>query len=102
MFIWNVFQVALPGVNCRSFVAVLEYLYTDNCTSLGKIPAEDVLVLADFFCLTHLVQICEVQIYGELLNMTKKDLLDVLAFAKVSGYTKLSCKPFFFLNDVSF
>lgn len=76
-------QVALPGVNCRSFLAVLEYLYTDNCTSLGKIPAEDVLVLADFFCLTHLVQICEVQMYGELLNMTKKDLLDVLAFAKI-------------------
>lgn len=92
----------MPGVNCRSFLAVLEYLYTDNCTSLGKIPAEDVLVLADFFFLTHLVQICEVQMYGELLNMTKKDLLDVLAFAKVSGYTKLSCKPFFFLNDVSF
>lgn len=77
------FQVALPGVDYRTFLAVLEYLYTDNCTSLGNIPVEDVLVLADCLCLTRLVQICEVQMHKGLLNMTKKDLLDVLAFSKM-------------------
>lgn len=76
-------QVALPGVDYRTFLAVLEYLYTDNCTSLGNIPVEDVLVLADCLCLTRLVQICEVQMHKGLLNMTKKDLLDVLAFSKM-------------------
>ena len=81
----HLFQIPLHGVDYRSFLAVLEYLYTDHCPSLEKIPVENVLVLADRLCLSRLVQICEIQMYKELQKMTQKDLLDVLAFSKVSG-----------------
>lgn len=85
---------------------MLEYLYTDHCSSLENIPVENVLVLADRLCLPRLVQICEVQMHKWVQQITQtqasihiaKDLLNVLTFSKVSGlldqvdrYTVLMC-----------
>lgn len=82
----------MHGVDFQSFVAVLEYLYTDNCATLDKIPVENVLVVADRLCLPHLVQICEVQMHEGLQQIMHtqiseniaKEWLDVLDFSKVS------------------
>jgi len=82
----------LLGVDFQSFLAVLEYLYTDHCSILDKIPVEDVLVLADRLCLPHLVQICEVEMHKGLQQIMQtqiseniaREWLDVLAFSKVS------------------
>lgn len=91
--VWvHLFQIPLHGVDFQSFLAVLEYLYTDNCATLNKIPVENVLVLADQLCLPHLVQICEVQMHKGLQQIMQtqiseniaKEWLDVLAFSKVS------------------
>lgn len=83
----------MQGVDHQSFLAVLEYLYTDRCSSLGESPVENVLVLADRLCLPHLVQICEIEMHNGLQQMiptqigidVAKDLMDLLAFSKVSG-----------------
>lgn len=91
--IWlHFFQIPLHGVDFQSFLAVLEYLYTDHCSILDKIPVENVLVLADRLCLPHLVQICEVEMHKRLPQIMQtqmnenmaKEWLDVLAFSKVS------------------
>lgn len=91
--IWlHFFQIPLHGVDFQSFLAVLEYLYTDHCSILDKIAVENVLVLADRLCLPHLVQICEVEIHKRLPQIMQtqisenvaKEWLDVLAFSKVS------------------
>jgi len=82
----------LLGVDFQSFLAVLEYLYTDHCSILDKIPVENVLVLADRLCLPHLVQICEVEMHKGLQQIMEtqiseniaKEWLDVLALSKVS------------------
>ena len=83
----------MQGVDCQSFLAVLEYLYTDRCSSLDKIPVENVLVLADRLCLPHLLQICEAEMHNGLREIipseidfsVARDLLDLLAFSKVRG-----------------
>ena len=91
--IWlHFFQIPLHGVDFQSFLAVLEYLYTDHCSILDKIAVENVLVLADHLCLPHLVQICEVEIHKRLPQIMQTQIsenvanewLDVLAFSKVS------------------
>ena len=91
--VWlHLFQIPLLGVDFQSFLAVLEYLYTDQCSTLDKIPVENVLVLADRLCLPHLVQICEDEMHKGLQQIIQtqiseniaKEWLDVLAFSKVS------------------
>ena len=106
----------LQGIDCQSFLAVLEYLYTDYCTALEKIPVENVLILADQLCLSRLVQICEksmckdlqevamqtsLALGNEFVDHTRKylqevtgkvslplvnDFVDVLSLAKVSCF----------------
>ena len=80
----------LQGIDCQSFLAVLEYLYTDSCPSLEKVPVEEVLIVADKLCLSRLVQICEVRIQKQLQKViTQKcfhvanEFMDTLAFSKV-------------------
>lgn len=80
----------LQGIDCQSFLAVLEYLYTDSCPSMEKVPVEEVLIVADKLCLSRLVQICEVHIQKELQKViTQKcshvanEFMDTLAFSKV-------------------
>jgi len=91
-------QIPLHGVDFQSFVAVLEYLYTDNCATLDKIPVENVLVVADRLCLPHLVQICEVQMHEGLQQIMHtqiseniaKEWLDVLDFSKMFNAKQLT------------
>ena len=80
----------LQGIDCQSFLAVLEYLYTDSCPSLEKVPVEEVLIVADKLCLSRLVQICEVRIQKQLQKViTQKcfhvanEFMDTLVFSKV-------------------
>ena len=87
------FQIPLHGVDFQSFLAVLEYLYTDHCSSLDKIPVENVLIHAGRLCLPHLVQICEAEMHKGLWQMIPTEigtdvanhLLDLITFSKVSG-----------------
>ena len=87
-------QVHLHGIDCQSFLALLEYLYTDHCMSLERIPVENVLILADQFCLARLVQICESHMHKDLQQILteaclpdSKEIMDALAFSRVSYLT---------------
>ena len=91
----------MHGIDCQSFLALLEYFYTDHCTSLERIPVENVLILADQFCLARLVQICESHIHKDLQQILteaclpdSKEIMDALAFSRVSNLT-------FFTNTVT-
>ena len=85
------FQICLHGVDCAAFLAVMEYLYTDNCSSLSEVPVEDVLILADRLCLSRLVQMCEVRMRDEFQQMAQtqncrdllENVLDILEFSTV-------------------
>lgn len=120
-------QVHLQGIDCQSFLAVLEYLYTDYCTALEKIPVENVLILADQLCLSRLVQICEksmckdlqevamqtsLALGNEFVDHTRKylqevtgkvslplvnDFVDVLSLAKMYNANQLSMWCLYFV-----
>ena len=59
-------QVEFKDTSCDSFLKVLEYLYTGQCPSLCVDDIIDVMALANFFCLTRLVALCEQLIIKEL------------------------------------
>ena len=43
----------------ESFLGVLEYIYTGNCSAVHMCDAFGILKLANFLCLPRLVAICE-------------------------------------------
>ena len=59
----------------ESFLAILEYLYTDHAP-IEEGDSEEIMALADRFCLPRLVSLCE-------LYITKK--VDVIIRDKVSN-----------------
>ena len=59
-------QVALPGIGCVAFTALLAYLYTDLCPDLSTVDALDMLELANCYCLPRLVALTEEHIISEL------------------------------------
>ncbi|XP_078383288.1 rho-related protein racA-like isoform X2 [Oculina patagonica] len=101
-------QIPLQGVDHQSFLAVLEYLYTDRFSSLDKSSIGSVLVLADRLCLQHLVQICEAEIQNglqliipsEIDKDAATDLMDLFAFSKMFNAKQLTewCLYFIALN----
>lgn len=103
-------QVHLPGIDCQSFLAMLEYLYTDNCPSLERIPVENLLILADKLCLSRLVQICEHFLIKDLQQVVTassilaQEFVDALSFSKIFNANQLTkwCLHFIALNYQSF
>lgn len=105
-------QVHLQGIDCLSFLAILEYLYTDRCTSLERISVEDVLILADQFCLSRLVQICEAHkqkelqqtVFTKASHYVANEFMDALALSKMFNANQLTewCLHFIAFNFTSF
>lgn len=56
---------------------MLEYLYTGQCPVLGLDEALDVIGLANFFCLSRLVALCEQLITKEIQVAMAVDELSV-------------------------
>lgn len=98
-------QVHLQGIDCISFLAVLEYLYTDACPSLETISTENVLILADQLLLSRLVQICEDHLHKSLQQVVPaSSILDALTFSKLFNARQLTkwCLFYMALNYTRF
>ena len=53
-------------MNLKAFLAVLEYIYTDEVNQSYQGSKVAVLAVANFFCLPRLVALCEKLIVKEL------------------------------------
>ena len=54
-------QVEIPGVDVNTFMAFLQYLYTDHCP-IEEGEATMILVLANQYCVDRLKALCELYI----------------------------------------
>ena len=68
-----VFKVKLPGMNLKAFVAVLEYLYTDEVSKSYQGSKVAAMAVANFFCLPRLVALYEKLIVEDV----EKDMFNV-------------------------
>eukprot|EP00794_Sanderia_malayensis_P005407 gene5407-6083_t len=58
-------KINFNDTNLQSFIGVLEYIYTGNCSVVHMVDATGILKLANFLCLPRLVCICEQYIIKE-------------------------------------
>ena len=86
------FQIKLPGTNSESFLAFLEYLYTDH-SPIEETDSVGVLVLADEYGQKRLQNLCELYITKEVdkhvaKNIEKSDI-DVIGLLLTSQVRRL-------------
>ncbi|KAJ7392409.1 Rho- BTB domain-containing protein 1 [Desmophyllum pertusum] len=88
--------VEFKDTSCDAFLKVLEYLYTGQCPSLCVDDIIDVMALANFFCLTRLVALCEQLIIKELQvamatneMAVAEDIIGYLLEAQIHNATQL-------------
>jgi len=59
----------------QSFLAVLEYLYTDHAP-IEERDSVEIMILADRFCLPRLVTLCELYITKKVDSSIQKRIAD--------------------------
>ncbi|KAK7477492.1 hypothetical protein BaRGS_00031256 [Batillaria attramentaria] len=64
--------VSFSGVNCDTFRALMEYIYTGEVTSLGSADCMSLIVTANRLCLPRLVNLAEAYIVSELQRTDRK------------------------------
>ena len=86
-----VFQIKLPGTSSESFLAFLEYLYTDH-SPIEETDSVGLLVLADEYGQKRLLNLCELYITKEVdkhvaKNIEKSDIdvIGLLLTSQVRG-----------------
>uniref|UniRef100_A0A672S1N0 Si:dkey-6b12.5 n=1 Tax=Sinocyclocheilus grahami TaxID=75366 RepID=A0A672S1N0_SINGR len=104
--------VPIHGVSSDTFLAFLEYLYTDTCCPASVLQAMAVLVCAEMYQVKRLQHLCEVCVCAYLQSMPSRELasmgisvIRLLKKAKVSLYTSMSagvCLMTFCLMKVYF
>ncbi|ROL47410.1 Rho-related BTB domain-containing protein 3 [Anabarilius grahami] len=66
--------VPIHGVSSDTFLAFLEYLYTDTCCPASVLQAMAVLVCAEMYQVKRLQHLCEVCVCAYLQNMPSREL----------------------------
>ncbi|KAK7143254.1 hypothetical protein R3I93_014419 [Phoxinus phoxinus] len=67
--------VPIHGVSSDTFLAFLEYLYTDTCCPASVLQAMAVLVCAEMYQVKRLQHLCEVCVCAYLQNMPSRELV---------------------------
>ena len=82
-------QIKVPHADTETFLALLEYLYTDHAP-IDESDSVGILVLADEYCQKRLVNLCELYITKEIdRSVTKRiersevDVIGLLLNAQV-------------------
>ena len=65
----------MRDASLQSFLAVLEYLYTDHAP-IEEGDSEEIMILADRFCLPRLVTLCELYITKKIDSSIQKRVAD--------------------------
>lgn len=106
----GVSQIKLPGTNSESFLAFLEYLYTDH-SPIEETDSVGLLVLADEYGQTRLQNLCELYITKEVdKHVTKNieksdiDIIGLLLTSQGHNAVQLSdwCLHFISSNYLAF
>ncbi|TSK72110.1 Rho-related BTB domain-containing protein 3 [Bagarius yarrelli] len=66
--------VPIHGVSSDTFLAFLEYLYTDTCCPVSVLQAMAVLVCAEMYQVKRLQHLCEVCVCAYLQSMPSREL----------------------------
>ena len=87
-------QIQLPDTHLCSFLALLEFLYTDHAP-ICDVNGTGLLLIADKYGISKLVNYCEIYIINMLDKLTKsssdyaaQDIIDALLTAQVN-YIKI-------------
>ena len=89
--LYHCLQIDINDTDMETFLALLEYLYTDlapnkDCDSM------DLMVLADQYCLTRLISLCELNISQGIEqscnNGIEKMNIDVIGILLTSQVSK--------------
>ena len=70
-----VLQINIQDASLESFLALLEYLYTDH-VPIEKGDSVEIMLLADRFCLPRLVTLCELYITKKVDRAVQKKVAD--------------------------
>ncbi|CAB3994898.1 rho-related BTB domain-containing 2-like [Paramuricea clavata] len=83
--------VKLPGMNLKAFLAVLEYLYTDEISKTYQGSKIAAMAVANFFCLPRLVALYEKVIVDEIETdmFNVKNVVEYLLEAEMHNATQL-------------
>lgn len=68
-------QIDIHDASLESFLALLEYLYTDHAP-IEEGDSVEIMVLADRFCLPRLVTLCELYITKKVDKAIQKRVAD--------------------------
>ena len=68
-------QIVIRDASLQSFLAVLEYLYTDHAP-IEEGDSVEIMILADRFCLPRLVTLCELYITKKVDSSIQKRVAD--------------------------
>ena len=68
-------QINIQDASLESFLALLEYLYTDHAP-IEEGNSVEIMVLADRFCLPRLVTLCELYITKKVDRAVQKKVAD--------------------------
>ena len=84
-------QMDILDTTAESFIAFLEYLYTDHA-SLEDGDAVGIMVLADQYCQSRLINLCELCIEKEVDQTSTEDIqksdIDVISLLLTSQVCK--------------
>ena len=82
-------QIQLPDTHLGSFLALLEFLYTDHAP-ICDVKGNGLLLIADKYGISKLVNYCEIFIINQLDKLTEssrnnavEDIIDALLMAQV-------------------
>ena len=73
----------IPGVDLKTFMAFLQYLYTDHCP-IDEGEATMIMVLANQYCINRLKALCELYISKTVEKATEVSIanLDINVIGK--------------------
>ncbi|KAL3869767.1 hypothetical protein ACJMK2_042404 [Sinanodonta woodiana] len=99
-------QINIPNVNVETFLAFLEYLYTDHAP-IEENDSMELMVLADEYCQTRLVNLCELYITKEVDRKVAKRIekqtdIDVIGLLLTSQQLSKWCLHFIASNYIPF
>lgn len=88
------FQIHFPGISKECFLALREFLYTDDLVPEGHIDCLGVIAVGNQFCLSRLVKIVEANVVEDLMTADSEgediieEVLNILEPAQVSWHEK--------------
>ncbi|KFO77716.1 Rho-related BTB domain-containing protein 3, partial [Cuculus canorus] len=101
----NSILVPVYGVSKDTFLAFLEYLYTDSCCPASILQAMSLLICAEMYQVVRLQHICELYIITQLQSMPSRELastsLSIVSLLKKAKFHNSDCLSTWLLHFIA-